>query len=288
MSIPPPQPPQSGSPNPWHPSSANGQGPSYPSGPPSHEPQYGSPYGPPSNGSPYGAPPPTTSPGAAYGFQPGQQPPTKNESGSGGVVKWLVIGCLGCAGIVVLGFLALLLLAVLDGGGDDETPTSTTSVETGVSDGGGEATDADAENAPDDESGEENAPADPADVTAETDAVKVTVLSMERTQELSDSLWEYTTSNEYVVIDISYTNKSSESLDLWANDIVLVDPEGKEYEANTDVSLAVEAPIIIEEINPGLTIEGTLVYEVPAGTEFAELRFEGSYGTGEAVTIDFD
>lgn len=288
MSIPPSQPPQPGSPNPWHPSSANGRDPSYPSGPPSQEPPYGSPYEPPSNGSPYGAPPPTASPGAAYGFQPGQQPPTKNESGSGGVVKWLVIGCLGCAGIVVLGFLALILLAVLDGGGDDETPTSTTSVETGVSDGGGEATDAGAEKSPDDESGEEKAPADPADVTVETDAVKVTVLSIERTQELSDSLWESTTSNEYVVIDISYTNKSSESLDLWANDIVLVDSEGKEYEADTDVSLAVESPIIIEEINPGLTVEGTLVYEVPPGTEFAELRFEESYGTDEAVTIDFE
>ena len=197
----------------------------------------------------------------------------------------------------VLGFLALILLAALGGGGEGPTPTSTTSVETGVSDGGGEATDAAEEEAPDDESedekapdddsGEEKAPADPAGVTAETDAVKVTVLSTERTQELQDSLWESTTSNEYVVIDISYTNKSSESLDLWANDIVLVDSEGKEYEANTDVSLAVETPIFIEEINPGLTIEGTLVYEVPPGTEFTELHFEESYGTGEAVTIDF-
>jgi hypothetical protein len=297
MSIPPPRPPQPGSPDPWYPASGNGQGPSHQFGAPSQGPPYGSPYGPPSNGSPYGAPPPSNAHGAAYGFPPGQQPPTQNGSGGGGAVKWLVIGCLGCAGIAVLGFLALILLAALGGGGDGPTPTSTTSVETGVSDGGGEATDAAEEEAPDDESedekapdddsGEEKAPADPAGVTAETGAVKVTVLSTERTQELQDSLWESTTSNEYVVIDISYTNKSSESLDLWANDIVLVDSEGKEYEANTDVSLAVETPIIIEEINPGLTIEGTLVYEVPPGTEFTELHFEESYGTGEAVTIDF-
>ena len=118
--------------------------------------------------------------------------------------------------------------------------------------------------------------------------MKVSILSTERTQELQDSLWEHTTSNEYFVIDISYTNKSSESITLWASDVVLIDSDGKEYDANTDVSLAVETPIIIEEINPGLTYEGTLVFEVHPGQEFTELRFKEDFGTGADVTIAFE
>ena len=222
---------------------------------------------------------------------PGQQLPPSDGAGGGGVVKWLVIGCLGCAGIAVLGFLALILLAVLDGGGDEGNSSPTTTATAGPSDGGGESSEATDENAgegPEESTSSEPNPADPSGATSETDSVKVSILSTERTQELQDSLWEHTTSNEYFVIDISYTNKSSESITLLASDVVLIDSDGKEYDANTDVSLAVETPIIIEEINPGLTYEGTLVFEVPPGQEFTELRFKEDFGTGADVTIAFE
>lgn len=199
----------------------------------------------------------------------------------------------------MLGFLALIVLAIIDGPSDSE-PAGTNpspSIEVDASDGGGDES-ADTDRSAAEDSGttdddastgdsDETTASDPSGATGETDTVSVTVVSTERTQELRDSLWENTTDNEYFVIDISYANKSSKTLDLWASDVILVDTAGNEYEANTDVSLAVEDPIIIEEVNPGLTITGTLVFEVPPGTEFSELRFEETYG-GAQVTIDFE
>lgn len=292
MSVPPNSPPGQGTPNSWYPTSANGSGPRFPSSVPSQQSPYGSPYGVPIDHSPYpgrhnGGPYETQ-----YGMPPGQQPPPPQPSGSGGVVKWLVIGCLGCAGILVLGFLAMIILAIIDSPSSDESagsrPTST--IESGASDAGGaestpESTKAADEDAPaDDDAG----PVDPSAIVKETDTATVTIISTERTQVLRDSWWESTTDNEYFVIDISYENKSSESLSIWASDIILVDTEGREHDANTDVSLALENPIIIEDVNPGLTITGTLVYETPPGTQFSELRFESRYGSGEELTISFE
>ena len=111
--------------------------------------------------------------------------------------------------------------------------------------------------------------------------------STERTQELRDSIFEYSTSNEYFVVHIEYTNTSTEAQDLWAADFVLVDTDGKEYSTNRDVSLALEDPIIIDEVNPGLSIQGTIVFEVPPGTEFTEMRLDESFGTSESLTVQF-
>lgn len=168
--------------------------------------------------------------------------------------------------------------------GDAERPSSSSS---GPSDAGGGPSETDKVAATDDATTPTQPAGTPSGMTGESDESSITVTSTERTQKLSDSLWEHTTSNEYFVINIEYSNKSDESHDLWSNDFVLVGKDGKEYSANTDVSLAVETPIIIEEVNPGLTISGTLIFEVPPGTEFSELRLEESFGTSTSLAVPF-
>ncbi|MGO2048261.1 MAG: DUF4352 domain-containing protein [Brachybacterium tyrofermentans] len=213
---------------------------------------------------------------------------------SGGAIKWLVIGCLGCSGLLVFGFIALVLLGALSSIGDStESSGGTSPSASSASDGGGDPGAID-EDGPDEEDGPtESATADPpaagtpSGMSGESDGSAITVTSTERTQELSDSLWESTTSNEYFVVNIDYTNKSEESQDLWANDFILVGTDGKEYSSNTDASLAVEDPLIIEEVNPGLTISGTLIFEVPPGTEFTEMRLQESFGTSTSLTVPF-
>lgn len=190
----------------------------------------------------------------------------------------------------MLAFIALVLIGML-GGGDEQSsaPSSSSSsapspsTSTSASDGGGDPA-ADEESAASDTT----PPATPAGVSAETDQVIVTVVSTDRTQELQDSLWESSTDNEYFVVDIEYTNTSDEPQDLWASDITLLGADGKKYSSNTDVSLALEDPLIIEEVNPDLTISGTLVFEVPMGAEFSELRLEKGYSLSEDVVITFE
>lgn len=213
-----------------------------------------------------------------------QMPPSGS---SGGVVKWLVIGCLGCSGLLVLGFIALLAIGALSSNeGNDARPAVASSSNPGPSDAGG------ASSSPDESeeaaAEETQAASTPSGMTGGTDESTITVTSTERTQTLRDSMWESTTSNEYFVINLDYTNKSPESHDLWASDFILVGADGEEYSSNTDAALAVEDPIIIDEVNPGLTLSGTLVFEVPPGTEFSELRLEESFGTSTSLAIPFD
>jgi hypothetical protein len=272
----------------WYPSTGSASGfnsspPAAPRGLP-----YGSPYGQSSAGAQYGGPA-----AGPYFHAPSNPPP----SGSGGaVVKWLVIGCLGCSGIAALGFIGLLLLGLLGSASDPASsgPAKTTTVTSGPSDNGGDEAsastaspdDSTAEQEPDSTTADPASP-DPAGMSSETEFATLTVTSTERTQVLRDSLFEYTTNNEYFVLHLDYTNTSSEAQSLWASDFRLVDTAGKEYSSNTDVSLAVEKPIIIDEVNPGLTLQGTIVFEVPPGTEFSELRLEESFGTSESLTIVF-
>lgn len=293
MSLPPLSPPGPHSSNdPWQPTSSPPSDRTFPPGAPQNS--HAGNFGPPTQGGPYGYPPtgPPRSGPPGGPFQQYLPPPPPPTSSGGGVIKWLVIGCLGCSGIAVLAFVALIIIGMIGGADDDsssEASSTTQDSDTAVSDGGGDASDGGG-----DTSGAEDsaAAADPTDAAAgrsgESDAATITVTSTERTDELQDSIFEYTTNNEYFVVDLEYANKSDESHDLWASDFVLVDAQGNEYSTNTDVSLAVADPLIIEEVNPGLAISGTLVFEIPPGTEFTELRLEESYGTREAITIAFD
>lgn len=265
----------------WYPSPGSASG---AAAPPPAAPQgspYGSPYGQSSPGTPYGLP----ANGTYHHHTGAPQPP----SSGGGIIKWLVIGCVGCSGIAVLGFIALLLIGILgsDSATEGSSPAATekSSISSsGSSDGGGE----EPIDAPTEEpAAEEAATEEPAGFSGSSDAATLTVTSTERTQVLQDSIFEYSTSNEYFVVHIEYTNTSGEAQDLWAADLVLVDTDGKEYTTNRDVSLALENPIIIEEVNPGLTIQGTVVFEVPPGTEFSEMRLEESIGTSTSLTVEF-
>lgn len=303
MTYPSPPPPgdnpdsapwQTASLGPAFPSSAGNHG-AQPQGlPPQYgSPATGSPYGYPLTGSPTVGPPGTGYPGA-YARVPAPPPPAGS---SGGVVKWLVIGCLGCSGLLVLSFIALILLGALSGDGDDP-PKSAATTSSSASDDGGESEDPDDDSSSQTTAAEESDPAtstpteDPAaatpvGLTATTETSTLTIAATERTNSLSDSLWSYESDNEYFVVDIEYTNSSGESHDLWASDFILVGKDGNKYESTTDVALAVEDPIIIEEVNPGLTVSGTLIFEVPPGTEFSELQFDPYFGAAPSVTVPF-
>lgn len=282
----------------WYPSphaSAGSQGQGYtsPYGPPTGPPPGA--FGHPSANPPYGMPM-SGVPGGVAGPPP-PPPRPQNDSSGGGVVKWLVIGCLGCGGLAVFAFFALLLIGMLGGSGSGDssnrTPSSTSVP--AVSDGGGqEATspdvdDADQSGTPDSDPPADSAaePATPSGMSAEGDGASLTVTSTERTNVLRDSLWESETDDEFFVVDLSYTNSSNEAHTIWASDIVLVSEDGREFERNSDVTLALENPITIEDVNPGLTLDGTIVFEVPPGTEFTELRLEAGY-ENPAITIPLD
>ena len=294
----------------WYPSPSNAGGPPLPPGPGDDGNPYGSPYGQPSAGAPYGqssAGTPYGQPpaGTPYGTHPGGPAPTypPQQNSGGGAAKWIVIGCLGCGGLAAIAFIALLLIGAL--AGDDSDPaagpvsTSSQPVDPSASDDSAEAAvesaesepsaaDEDSESAPAEEGA--GSTADPAaaasdGASAATESATLTVVSTERTQRLQDSVFEETTTDEFFVMHIEYVNTSDAEQTIWDSDFVLVDATGKEYSVSDDAFWAVENAIIIEDVNPDLTLQGTLVFEVPPGLEFTELRLEASFLTTESLTV---
>lgn len=195
------------------------------------------------------------------------QAPPPAKSG-GGFWKWSGITCLGCAGIAALCVIALIVLAVL-------TPSSDSGSSQGrngdpaVSDGGGDG-------AEDSEGGAQQSGLYVGS-TGEMEGLTMTVADTERTTHLSDDLWASETGYEFFVIDLDIENTGSEPVEVSYNEFKIVDKNGTVYGPNSDVMFSLEEPLIMEDVNPGIVYTGTIVFEVPPGIEFSEIRWTDSY-----------
>lgn len=281
----------SGTPQPqhsWYPSqSSTGSPTAGPGTPYTASPNYSSPH----TGPVPGAYPQSPQHPSAYQAPPAGYAPQQGKS-SGGALKWLTIGCLGCGGIIAFVFIAMLVLATLSGGSSSPDDSPSDGVE--QSDGGGDT--AQPKDAKRDASAGDDADAkDGSDQgssslsgKASTDDQTIVVTSTERTQELQDSVFRYETDNEFVVMHIEYTNTSGTQTTLFASSFVLVGADGKTYGTNIDVSLAVKDPILSEDVNPGITYTGTLVFEAPPGTEYTELQLTDTWDDDVIISVPLD
>jgi len=78
----------------------------------------------------------------------------------------------------------------------------------------------------------------------------------------------------FVVIQIEMTNVGDESLSLSSNVFTLVDNQDRGYDTDSDAILAIEDNVIFEQLDPGVTKEGTLVFDVPQDQSGRELKIE--------------
>ena len=71
-------------------------------------------------------------------------------------------------------------------------------------------------------------------------------------------------SGVFVLIDLNLTNKKKEPATISDSNIRLIGGNGSEYSQATDASFVLNDPIIFfEEIQPGITQSGQLIYDVP-------------------------
>lgn len=172
----------------------------------------------------------------------------------------------------ILLVIILVIAAIAGATGSDDTdnaPTST-SPSASSSDDQDEGT---AEQASDEEDGAEIV-AGIGD-TVQSGDFEITVNSVgEPTATIGGEFTEETAQGEYIPVNLSLTNTGSDAAYVMDSDIELKAGETT-YSSSTDALFALEDAFVFEEVNPGNTLTGTLVFDVPAGTPVDELVFSG-------------
>jgi len=91
-------------------------------------------------------------------------------------------------------------------------------------------------------------------------------------------------SGTFLVVDLRIENVGDESVDLTSSVFRLVDNQGREYEVDSEAMIYLESSISFEQVNPGLSISGTVVFDVPPDQQGRQLRVDpaGIFSTAES------
>lgn len=102
---------------------------------------------------------------------------------------------------------------------------------------------------------------------------------------LGDEVLGADAQGEFVIAHVKVTNKGDGRIDVFDQDFVLVDADGKQYSTSDDAIL-VDDVISLQQVNPGNSIEGLLVFDVPKGTDIAALEMTPTSSFGETGSVD--
>ncbi|WP_235001638.1 DUF4352 domain-containing protein [Halobacillus sp. Marseille-P3879] len=123
-----------------------------------------------------------------------------------------------------------------------------------------------------------------------------TVNDVEETSEIdsgNEFIENATTDGKYVIADVTIQNDKDESLTIDSS-FFSISADGAEYDPVTDgdviMAMSEEDDFFLEQINPGLSKSGKVVFEVSADVELADTTLHaqtGFFGT-ESIEIDLN
>lgn len=174
----------------------------------------------------------------------------------------------------LLAVIVIIAIASAIGGGGDDTSTS----EGGSADAqqSGESAKKEAGDKPADKPAEE-ATYGIGDTVA-ADDWEITVAEVEDgVSQVGDEFLNAKAQGQFVQIELSVKNTGSDPNFFFEDDIKLGDESGNTYSADSEAGIyAAENNILfLEEINPGNTAEGVLVFDVPEDADPNKLTFAG-------------
>lgn len=189
--------------------------------------------------------------------------------------KFFKFGCLGIILLIVLG----IIIGIV-GGGDEET-TNTNSTEQ-------------KEEVKSEESKQEEKKVAGIGETATVADVGFTVQNVEETNEIdsgNEFIENATTDGKFIIADIKIDNGQKEALTIDSSFFKIITADGTEYEPVTDgtvfMAMSQEDDFFLQQINPGLSKAGKVVFEVPADLDLATSTLycqTGFFGT-ESIEI---
>lgn len=114
------------------------------------------------------------------------------------------------------------------------------------------------------------------------------VLSARTESEVGDSFTEEEADGIFVVVRIELTNLKDNTRTIVSDAIKLVGGNGKLYDTDDDALFSVDDNLLLEQVQPDLAQEGTVVYDIPpTATSGAKLRVEDLYSDAHGF-IDLD
>lgn len=192
------------------------------------------------------------------------------------LVAWIVTA-------VLLVGSGILNISIIGSAGDSApSPSSVTS----------EAVEEDQEQSSDAAPAEEDAATEEAPAAAgigdpvQADDVEITVTNVERgVKSVGPDGFEEDAQGEFVVVDIDVKNNGAEEVSLGSSDFTLVG-DGVSYSTSDDASYYLEGALIYEDINPGNSYSGKIVFDIPDGASYSTLEVTpGWFGDTAEVQV---
>lgn len=188
--------------------------------------------------------------------------------------RWLQITGVGCGGLLAL-FIVIGILGVLFSDPSVDSPEEVQ---------GDPAQEQSGEDQQAEEGGENTVTVGEPLTVGETAWI---VTNAEQTSQLTDEFGESETGN-FVVVDYEFTNNSNESITLDSSMLTLTDSQGRENEPDTDKLFYIEPErdLFLEQVNPGVSQEGTVIFTVADDAAGFVLELAGGFFSGEAGYVD--
>ncbi|WP_017624822.1 DUF4352 domain-containing protein, partial [Nocardiopsis chromatogenes] len=125
--------------------------------------------------------------------------------------------------------------------------------------------------------------------TVESGAFAFTVTNVESgVTEVSDEsgMLTETPDGQYVVVDVTVENIGDESGIFDSSSQTLIDADGKEYSTDTAAEMTGGTDSFVNEINPGNSVEGQLIFDVPEGVELDTLELQDFISFDSSAVVD--
>src|SRR5690554_885426 len=205
--------------------------------------------------------------------QPPSQPPRQGMSTG---AKVTLVGCGGCATLLVVLFVAVGCLALV-------APSSESRLDT--------AEESRLDTAEESRLDTAEQPAEVEESYRVGDAVahgawEFTVLNVEEGVSEVEEEWEtHSPQGQYVLVELRAKNIGSEPEYFAGRDQVLMDTDGKMYRYDVSASSGFDW---LEPVNPGNEVQGVLAFDVPADFELSHLLVNGEGSFADGVRVDVD
>lgn len=108
--------------------------------------------------------------------------------------------------------------------------------------------------------------------------------------ELGDEYLGTTAQGQFILVEMSVANTGSEPSFFFEGDVSLQDADGNTYSPDSEAGIYASTDnevMLLEEINPGNTATGVIVYDVPADVTPNVLEFQGGI-FDEAASVALD
>lgn len=94
-----------------------------------------------------------------------------------------------------------------------------------------------------------------------------TFTNLEKTSFVGNEYFGDEANGEFLIFDVSVENVGNEA-DYINNEIYLIDNQGREFEQDDDAWIYLDDNLIFEELNPGLTKKGQIIFDVPENSNY--------------------